>query len=138
MGYDIPPDHSTGPSNCDTRQLLCGAHSLPADAAGNCYKCREDQRKNTSNVNAAPNHERPETPPAPPKEKSNLHLLNFDPSSIEAAADFLERNLVGLVRYNLMWARVQRERFSALVAVGFTPEQALELINATNLMGAKQ
>jgi hypothetical protein len=70
--------------------------------------------------------ERPPAPPAPP----NLTALKFDPSKIAAAADWIERNMGDMIRYHVSYARLQRERYVALVSVGFTPEQALELLKS--------
>lgn len=94
--------------------------------------------------------ERPEPPPPPPppersvkgdtplpptRDHSSVHLLQFDPSAIEGAAAYLERNLEAMTRYQLAYARLQRERFVSLAAVGFTEEQALEIICRTAMFG---
>jgi len=72
----------------------------------------------------------------PPRDPSNLRALQFDPSAMEKACAYMERNLEAMTRYQRAYARLQRERFVSLVAVGFTPEQALEVICRTSMFGS--
>lgn len=76
----------------------------------------------------------PESLPA--RDPSNLRALQFDHSDMEKACAYMERNLEAMTRYQRAYARLQRERFVSLVAVGFTPEQALEVICRTSMFGS--
>ena len=77
----------------------------------------------------------PKAKPAEGNGPDKLSVLKFDPSAMEQACAYMERNLEAMTRYQRAYARLQRERFVSLVAVGFTPDQALELICRTSMFG---
>lgn len=67
--------------------------------------------------------------PTPATSKpSNVTEMKFNPSKIGAAADYMERNMGEMIRYFGSHARLQRERYTAFLSVGFTENQALELL----------
>lgn len=98
---------------------------------GNGYQPKRDANAVAGSNAPPPGPEnRPDPPPAPPK----LAELKIDRDNFLAAASFLNRNLEGLIEYHRVLARLNRERYVALLTVGFSEAQALELIK-TPLLG---
>lgn len=96
------------------RQLCRACNTNSYEPGYGCHACDLD----VHNIEAS-------NPPAAPP---NLAMLKFDPSKIAAASDFIERNMPDILRYQAVFARLQHERYSLLLAVGFTSEQAIELL----------
>jgi hypothetical protein len=98
---------------------------------GNGYQPKRDANA-VDGWNAAPPdlENCPDPSPAPPK----LAELKIDRDNFLALASFLHRNMEGLIEYHRVVARLQRERYVSLLAVGFSEAQALEMLK-TPLIG---
>ncbi|MFC4729092.1 hypothetical protein ACFO3Q_13035 [Coralloluteibacterium thermophilus] len=58
----------------------------------------------------------------------NLALVaSGDPSEVAKAVGELRTRLPGMIEYQRIMARLQREAYLAYLAEGFTPKQALDL-----------
>lgn len=59
-----------------------------------------------------------------------VSLVPGKPDKLAAAVAELRDRAPGVIEYNRIMAKVQREAYLAYVAEGFTPKQALELCKA--------
>lgn len=58
----------------------------------------------------------------------NVVDLPKSQSDLEKAIEQFKRNMTLLIEYTVMNAKVKRAEYDALIANGFTPQQALELL----------
>lgn len=58
----------------------------------------------------------------------NVVDLPKNPSDLEKSIAEFKKNLALLMEYTAMSAQLRRAEYNALVANGFTPQQALEII----------
>lgn len=61
----------------------------------------------------------------------NIRQIPTKPDEFAAAIEGMRRNLDNFVEHAKLTAKIKRAYFNALVAEGFTPEQALELTKAS-------
>lgn len=131
MSYDIPSDHSTGPTTCTVHRCGADTNGLCIIARQPIAACHEAFNSSQSSTPGSKTHESPKE-----EGKAKVEVLKFDPSFMEKAAAYMERNMEAMVRYQRSYAQLQHERYRALISVGFTDQQAIEIICRTSLFGA--
>jgi len=63
----------------------------------------------------------------------NIVGLPAKPDEIRAAVESLKRNAEAFIEMGVVMARIRRAHFSAYIAEGFTPAEALELCKKVTL-----